>query len=65
MSRVSDIRTEDEIFLEERRESLRDWRWHRRRSMIGTAARWSLALVLAVGAYDSPPHLLSRLIAAL
>ena len=51
--RISKINSEQEAELEERRESLRDRRWVRHRSMIGTACRWTTVLVVALGINQS------------
>lgn len=64
--RVSKICTQEQIAFERQRECLRDWRWARRRSMIGVGGRWLVVIAIAVGIdFQSVVDTLERLFAFL
>jgi hypothetical protein len=49
LRRISDICTAEDIAVEVMRESLRDRRWKRRRSMLGVASRWGIVVIVVLG----------------
>jgi hypothetical protein len=62
--RVSRICTEEDAVIEGRRETLRDRRWARRRSMINVVSRW-IVFLLAAGNLDAIRRFLGQVLALL
>lgn len=61
MNRISDISSPEDFALERKRETLRDQRWRRRRSVISAVGCWTAILELAGHAPSLLPVLLRLL----